>query len=307
MTASVSDVALRTMTLDGSFRLITVCTTHLVRETVRLQGLSGASARMLGDLVTASVLIRETMAPDFRVQAVLSRPGFGSLVADSHPGPHTEGEATPGAVGPDGSRLAGALTRGLSTHDADTPSLATLGSDAVLKVVRSLPRGELHQSIVAAEGRDLSEAIMAYLQNSEQILAMSGLATLVDGDRVIASGGYLLQLLPDCHHGVLAVMTERLAHDFNDLNPILAAHEDLASHLADEIFHGMPATRLAEGPLRHGCDCNPARMLTAVVTLGRAELQQIVATQEVLDLDCEYCHTRYKVGPEQLRPLLVSH
>ncbi len=132
MTASVSDVALRTMTLDGSFRLITVCTTDLVRETVRLQGLSGASARMLGDLVTASVLIRETMAPDFRVQAVLSRPGFGSLVADSHPGPHTEGEATPGAAGPDGSRPSGALTRGLSTHDGETPSLATLGSDAVL-------------------------------------------------------------------------------------------------------------------------------------------------------------------------------
>jgi redox-regulated HSP33 family molecular chaperone len=48
-------------------------------------------------------------------------------------------------------------------------------------------------------------------------------------------------------------------------------------------------------------------MLTAVATLGRAELQQIVATQEVLDLDCEYCHTHYKVGPEQLRPLLMRH
>jgi molecular chaperone Hsp33 len=292
---SVTDAAVRSMTLDGSFRLITVRTTDLVREVIRLQGLSGAGARMLGDLVTASVLIRETMAPDFRVQAVVSRPGFASLVADSHPAPRGVG----GTVG--------ALTRGLSTHGEETPWPTSLGPDSVLKVVRSLPRNELHQSIVAAEGQNLCEAVMSYLQGSEQILAMAGLTTLVDGDRVIASGGYLLQLLPDCHHQLLAVMTERLAHDFRDLAPLLAAHDDLTAFLTAEIFHGMPATELARSALRHGCDCDEARMLSAVATLGRAEVTQIVATQEVLDLDCEYCHTHYRIGPEQLRPLLMAN
>ncbi len=293
MSALPSDAVLRTMTMDGGFRLITVRTTDLVRDVVRIQGLEGPGARLLGDLVTATVIVRETMAPNYRVQAVMSREGQATLVADSHP------------QGPDTS--VGALTRGLSTHGDDMPSATSVGAGTVLKVVRSLPRGELHQSIIEVDGRSVSDAIMSYLQTSEQIVAMVGVTTLVDDGHVVASGGYLLQLLPDCDHGALAVMTERLAHDFGDLAPRLAEHDGLVDHLAAEIFYGMPFAELARSPLRFACDCDDSRMLTAVATLGREELGSIVASGEVIDLHCEYCHTHYRVGPEQLRPLLMSN
>jgi len=289
----IADRAVRSMTVEGSFRLITVRTTDLVQEIVRHQKVQGASARILGDLVTATVIIRETMAPGFRVQAVLSQDEQGSYVADSHP--------------PVSDSTVGALTRGLSTHGDSVPAATHLGSTSVLKVVRSLPGGELHQSIISAEGRDVSNAIMEYLQSSAQIVAMCGMTTIVDGDRVIASGGYLLQLLPDCDRNLLAVMTERLAHDFADLAPRLAEHDALCEHLTTEIFYGMPFAELAASRLRFGCDCDDARMMTAVASLGLEELNGIVASGEIIDLHCEYCQKHYKIGPEQLRPLLVAN
>jgi molecular chaperone Hsp33 len=288
-----SDIVVRTMTLDGAFRLITVRTTDLVREVVRIQGLHGQAARILGDLVTATVVIRETMAPGYRVQAVISQPGHATVVADSHPSPQDP--------------AIGALTRGLSTHGDETPALASLGPETIMKVMRSLPRSELHQSVIAAEGRSVSDAVMTYLQSSAQVFAMTGVATVVDDGHVVAAGGYLLQLLPDCPHGALALMTERLAHDFADLTPRLVEFDAIHQHLADEIFYGMPFAELASSPLRFGCDCDDARMLTAVATLGRDELNSIVAAGEIIDLNCEYCKTHYRVGPEQLRPLLMTN
>ena len=58
-----------------------------VPETIRIpEGVKGQLGRALGELVTAAVLYRETMAPTLRVQIALKGAGeSGTLLADSHP------------------------------------------------------------------------------------------------------------------------------------------------------------------------------------------------------------------------------
>lgn len=296
----MSDRVIRAITIDGSFRVIAVRTTDLVREAVKKQELGGADARAFGELLTGSVLVRETMAPAHRVQVILSRAGHGQMLADAHP---DDGKA-------------GALARGLVNRVNDGSMDALLGTGGVLKVIRSLPRGQLHQSIVSLDGRverdgsetpgprSMSEALMVYMQESEQVLATLLVATVIEGDRVVAAGGYVVQILPEIQDGPLAVMTERLAADFSSIDRFLMENEADAVKLKDELLYGMGHETLFEGAIRAGCDCSEQRVLTAIATLGRAEIQQIIDQGEVVSLTCEYCRTPWVITAERLRNLV---
>ena len=56
------------MTSDGAFRVIAAITTETAAQAARTQGLSGASALRLAELITGAVLLRETTQPGRRVQ-----------------------------------------------------------------------------------------------------------------------------------------------------------------------------------------------------------------------------------------------
>lgn len=289
---TAGDRVMRAITFDGGFRVITCRTTELVQRAIELQKVDGADARAFGELMTGAILVRETMSPSHRVQAILTSPGRGSMVADSRP--------------PDDDDVA--ATRGLVSRHATSDGAPMLGDGAILKAIRSLPHGRIHQSIVEARAGGMAEALMSYMQESEQVFATLGVATVVEHGRVVASGGFVVQLLPELADGPLAVMTERLAHDFAHLDPLLMAHDGdepgLARWLLDELLHGMRHETLCDQALTFACDCSMARVLTALATLGRDELTSMVVKGEVLELNCDYCTAPYRVGAEQLRSLL---
>src|SRR5690606_34530448 len=83
---------LRAITNDGAFRVMVARTTGMVREAVQRQAAVGSNAAAFGDLLTATVLFRETMAPQLRVQGLLRGAGdSGTLIADSQAGGSTRG------------------------------------------------------------------------------------------------------------------------------------------------------------------------------------------------------------------------
>src|SRR4051812_39339917 len=89
---SPMDRVVRAITDDGAFRVIIASTTHTVREVIAKQRARGTTAEHLGDMVTGAVLVRETMAPDLRLQCILKGANAsGSLVADTHPTGATRG------------------------------------------------------------------------------------------------------------------------------------------------------------------------------------------------------------------------
>ena len=80
------DSALRAVTDDGAFRVITVRTTDIVRRMLAIRSLWGADAVQLAELVTGTILVRETMAPTHRVQGLLrSADGASLFIGDSDP------------------------------------------------------------------------------------------------------------------------------------------------------------------------------------------------------------------------------
>lgn len=278
------DSVLRAITDDGAFRVITARTTETIRGALRAQGAKGSTARTFGDLITSAILFRETMAPQLRVQGVLrGANGSGSLVADSHPSGQTRGlvQLTGGA-------------REIALHEG-----------AVIQMMRTMPSGHINQGIVEVPNEGgVSRALMAYMQVSEQVVSMVAVSTLLDEeDEVVAAGGYMVQLLPEVGRGPLMVMTERL-RDFENIDAQLDDESFTPSFLLDQLLYGMAFTRIEESPVNYSCWCDELRVMSALATLPRADIEHLLSSDDVLEIACEYCKREYRILPTRLRGLL---
>ncbi|MCC7382485.1 MAG: Hsp33 family molecular chaperone HslO [Deltaproteobacteria bacterium] len=283
MAAAHRDRVVRAITDDNAFRVITLRSTDTVRGVLEAQAAVDRTAERCGELVTGAVLVRETMAPDLRVQAIV-KGASGSLVADAHPN---------------------GLTRGLVNLSRDAGEL-TLGAEGMLQVVRTLPRGDVHQGVVEVkEDRGIAHALTSYMQHSEQVVSVVGVACVVEGSLVRAAGGYIVQLLPEMETDALERMTRRL----EAIRPVAEAiveYDADPDRLLSELLDGIPFTRVNESPIHFGCTCDLARVVGALATLGLEEIRELVQQEEILDVGCDYCGKRYQVGPSQLRGLLQA-
>lgn len=277
------DSVLRAITNDGAFRVVVAKTTSTVRGVFEAQRAAGPAARPFGDLLTGSVLFRETMAPNLRVQGVLKGVGGrGSLVADSHPS---------------------GMTRGLIQLPEGQAAVNT-GSGALLQLMRTLPGGRINQGVVEMPpGGDVSQALMAYMQTSEQVVSMVAVGTLLDDDGITAAGGYLVQLLPEVGRGPLMIMTERL-RDFERIDAQLRDAAFSPEWLLEQLLYGMEYTRLDESPIGFDCWCDELRLLSVLATLDRSEVEELVSHGETLEITCDYCNEEYRIAPAKLRGLL---
>jgi len=275
---SMNDSSLRAMTDDSAFRVMAVNTTQTVREALSRQAPSGVTRKTFGDLLTGAVLVRETMSPNQRVQVILKRrKETGSLLADTHP---TEG------------------TRGLVSMPATNPQFPL--TDALLQVMRRLHDGSVHQGVVdVPTGGDVSDALRAYMRVSEQVDTLVAVGTIFDGEEVAHAGGYLIQLLPGVGTAPLAFMTERV-REFDNIDRHLVSGNAEPRALIATLLDQIPYTELSDSELRFGCWCSAERLLGALSTLPKADIDDFIQRGEVLEISCDYCHRQYRIPPAKL-------
>ncbi|HEX7667374.1 MAG TPA: Hsp33 family molecular chaperone HslO [Polyangiaceae bacterium] len=284
-----ADRALRALTDEHAFRVITVDTTETVKNAILAQKVTGPAADLFAELVTGAVLVRETMAPDLRLQAILqsgeAQTWEWRLIADAQP----EG-----------------MTRGLvQLRDPDGLDKLALSPNSRLQIARTLHNGALHQGVVEAPADGgISGALMNYMQSSEQVVSTIAVGVHRDAaGEIVAAGGYLVQILPELAEGPLAVMTERLRH-FDSIQKLLASGDAEPSKLMSELLYGMPYAEVGDAKVFFGCNCSRERILATLSTLPRADLQELLSNGKPVEMSCDYCNTQYVVEPAVLRGLI---
>lgn len=277
------DRAVTAVTNDGAFRVIALRANDTVREAVGRQGITGTNAQHLADVVSGTVLVRLTMAPGQRVQGIVRGAGNrGTLLGDSHA---------------DGS------TRALVQRPEGLKEVS-LAAGAIMQMNRTLPTGHVHQGMVEVPADGVSGALMSYFQASEQIECVAKVASTFDGDSVALAGGFIVQLLPEVSRAPLAVMAERLDHDFSDMAAVLRTLEADPATLLSEILYGMPFVQTQDTEVHFGCQCSSVRVLASLATLPKADIRELMESEEQLSISCDYCGQDYEVAPSALAGLL---
>ncbi len=286
---SEKDLAVRAMTNDGSFRVIAIRTTDTVREALQKQEtLYPHDAEVFTELLTGAVLVRQTMAPQHRVQIILKEDKASSnqMVADSFP----EG-----------------LTRGV-VQGIDVDNRFSHGSHNLLQVMRVLFNNELQQGIVhTPEMGGVSQALTDYMLQSEQVASAIDVATFLDANNnVVSAGGFIVQMLPEANQDTINAMLQRLEKR-QPLFTVISQEGMSPKEILADLMGDLEYTLLGDEPVFYGCTCSEIKLVSAMATLGHDEIQRIISDGEVMDVKCDYCKTNYAIGPEQLKPLLETH
>ncbi len=176
-----------------------------------------------------------------------------------------------------------------------------VGHHGRMSVVKDLGLKEPYIGQINLVSGELGMDFAQYFTVSEQQPSLVSLGVLVNGAVVLKSGGLLIQPLPGCSEETLEQLELR-SPMFADLSRELA--EAPKEQLLEDWFRGMDLTLLERTPLRYHCGCSRARMERALISLGRATLQEIIQDDAGAELGCQFCHRQYAFTTGELKTLL---
>lgn len=181
----------------------------------------------------------------------------------------------------------------------DTGKLAVgvaVGKNGLLTVTKDLGLKEKFSGQVELQTGEIGEDFAYYYAVSEQIPSMVALGCLVDTDNsVIASGGILIQLLPDATEEDI-VKIEALGEQLKKVSSIFKEHnvDEVAAMLFDDF------RKLEEKEVRFKCSCDKATMKRALLTLSKEERQKLIEEDHGAEIICHWCNQDYKFTEEEL-------
>jgi len=182
-----------------------------------------------------------------------------------------------------------------------------LGNSGFLSVLRDQGGGEYYRSSVQLGRFDLARDLEAFFAESEQIRTEVLLELVAEGEEPLSVvGGLLIQPLPGGDLESLAAHAQRLEAPGAFQAGLQAGARSGAAAAVKALFPGSDLEVLARYPVAFQCSCSRERVKNALLAMGRAELDDLLAKDGQAEVTCQFCSTRYTVTGEEIRKLLEA-
>ncbi len=278
---------------DDGVRGYAAATTHLVEEARQRHGASPTAAVALGRALTAAALMSGLLKVGQRVAIKWEGTGpLRKIVVEADAKGRVRGYVAEPEVE-------------LPLVDGDFDVPGAIGRAGLLTVVRDLLLVELAEGTVHLATSDISGDLTYFLEQSDQVPSALEVGVSLNPDgSVAAAGGILIQPLPPYDPAVIARLKERL----QEMPPVTAmlAEGQKPEAILDEVFAGINHKLLSKYPLRFECDCSRERTESALVSLGREELQALLDNEGEAVVTCQFCRTEYVFSGEDLAALIAT-
>ena len=289
----MNDYLVRAMSMDGFVKAVAIRSTELVRRGAQIQGTTPNATAAFGRALTAASMMGNMQKVDNGSMTLQIRGGgpIGTITVVSDPTGNVRGCVTEPHV-PLVEKYPGKLDVG-----------ATVGTNGTLTVIRDLQMKEPYIGSTELVSGEIGDDVTAYFAQSEQTPTACALGVLVDRDcSVKVAGGYLLQLLAGAPEDVI----DRLEAGIQRAGAVTKmleqgmTPEDILGQVAGDL--GMVFLETTE--VSYKCYCSRDRVTSALISLGRQELEQIRDEGNTFPVECQFCDTVYRFTPEDIAALL---
>lgn len=180
-----------------------------------------------------------------------------------------------------------------------------VGHEGTLTVIKDLHMKEPYVGTIDLLGGEIAEDVAGYFVESEQIPTACALGVLVDRDQSVKSaGGYLIQLMPGAGENTIAKV-EGGVMAAGPVSAILEQNDDPEA-LLRTVMSDFDLKILETCPVSYKCYCSRQRVERALISLGKSELEQMLAEQGGCQLTCQFCDAVYDFSADDLRALIAG-
>lgn len=285
------DKIIKAVILDGMARVTAIETTEAVNESIRLHGMSPVSAAALGRTLTAGAYLGTNLkGKGSTFSLTVSGSGeLGKIIVAGDSDGHIRGYVENPF-----------LDLPLRLADGKLDVGRAVGATGDLTVVKDFGLKEPYVGRSELVSGEIAEDFATYLLRSEGIPSAVALGVLVDKSGCKASGGVIVEALPDADENAFVIL-EDIFRDFSNVSSVIA--EKGLENLVDFYFGHLHAEVFPTLPLKLKCNCSKRKIDGIVRGLGKQEAKSIIEEYGKLEVNCEFCGKTYAYGKRELDKL----
>ena len=173
----------------------------------------------------------------------------------------------------------------------------------VLSVIMDIGLKEPYVGQTILVSGEIAEDLTYYYATSEQTPSSVALGVLMNKDNTVRqAGGFIIQMMPGASDEIAAKIEEKLA-GITSVTSLLDAGqtpEDMLGTLLGGL--GLEITDRLD--TRFYCGCDKVRVEKALISIGKKDLQEMIADGKPIEAGCHFCGKKYAFTVEELEELL---
>lgn len=288
----MSDYIIRGTAANDQVRFFAATTKEMVETARSIHNTSPVATAALGRLLTAGAMMgcMSKSESDLTTLQIKCSGPIEGLIVTADGAANVKGYVTnPNVILPANSK--GKL---------DVAKALDLG---VLSVIKDIGLKEPYIGQTHLISGEIAEDLTYYFATSEQVPSSVALGVLMEKTNTVKqAGGFIIQLMPFADDELITDLEERLK-EFSSITSLLdqgMTPEDMMNKL----FTGYDVNIMDTISTAYRCDCSKERVYQAVMSIGRKDIQEMIAENKPIEVNCHFCGKNYVFDVEDLKSML---
>ena len=289
----MADKLVRGNSMDGAIRVFATVTTDLVNEAQRIHHTYPVATAALGRLLTGAAIMGAAGLKNETDSMTVQIKGEGEItnlvaVTDCH------------------SRVRGYVSNPYVDRPLNNKGKLDVGGaigGGYLRVVRDLGLKEPYVGTTVLQTSEIAEDLTYYFATSEQVPSSVGLGVLMNKDNTVRqAGGFIIQLMPFTDEKIIDALEKKLSEITSVTNLLEQGYtpermlEYILGDFGVEITDKIPASFY--------CNCSKDRVKKAIISIGKKDLNEMIAEGKPIEVKCHFCNTAYTFSIEELKEIV---
>lgn len=173
----------------------------------------------------------------------------------------------------------------------------------ILSVIKDMGLKDPYVGQTALQTSEIAEDLTYYFATSEQVPSSVGLGVLMDKEdaTVKQAGGFIIQLMPFAEESVI----EKLEENLSKVTSVTSLFEEgkTPEQILELLLTGMDMEIMETVPVGFSCNCSKERVEKALISIGKKELDELIAEGKEVELNCHFCNSNYVFSVEELKAI----
>ena len=290
--AESKDYIVRATAAGQQLRVFACTTGGLVEKAREIHDLSPVAAAALGRLLTAGSMMGCMMKGDKDVLTLQIECGgpIGGITVTADSAANVKGYVkNPQVMLPPNSKgkldVSGAVGPGF------------------LNVIRDIGMKEPYNGQTHLVSGEIAEDLTYYFAASEQIPTSVALGVLMEKNNTVKhAGGFIIQLMPFAEERIISDLETRLK-GYSSITSLMDKGMT-PKQMMQQLFDGYDVNYTTEVTPAYHCDCSKERVYKAVMSIGKKDIEEMIADGEPIRVECHFCNKSYTFDTDDLKSML---